>query len=100
MHFLLFYDLADDYLARRAQFRNEHLRLAWEAQERGEIVIAGALSEPADCAVLLFDCASKEIPERFAAADPYVSNGLVTAWRVRPWTTVVGDAATTQVKPD
>ena len=35
----------------------------------------------------------------FAKADPYVRNGLVTRWRVREWTTVVGDAASTPVRP-
>lgn len=48
MHYLLFYDYAPDYLERRAQFREEHLALAWEAQARGELVLAGALAEPAD----------------------------------------------------
>lgn len=99
MHFLLIYELADDYLERRAGFRDEHLQLAWDAQQRGEIVIAGALAEPADQAVLLFSCESKEPVERFAEADPYVTNGLVTSWRVRQWNTVVGDAAFTPVRP-
>lgn len=99
MHFLLIYELAPDYLDRREQFRNEHLQMAWDAQQRGEIVIAGALAEPSDQAILLFSCESKESVERFAKADPYVTNGLVTSWRVRQWNTVVGDAAFTPVRP-
>ena len=98
MHYLMFYELASDYLERRAQYRNEHLRLAWEAQERGELVLGGALADPADRAVLLFKCDSPNVAEQFAAADPYVKNGLVTAYTVRPWTTVVGDDATTPVR--
>lgn len=95
MHFLLFYDLAPDYLERRADFRAEHLGLARAAQKRGELVLAGALADPADGAVLLFESDSPEAAERFADTDPYVRAGLVTGWRVRPWTTVVGvDAAT------
>jgi uncharacterized protein YciI len=100
MHYLLMYELAPDYLARRGEFRNEHLQLAWEAEQRGEIVIAGALADPADTAVLLFTGDSPEAAERFARADPYVTQGLVKSWRVRPWTTVVGKDATTPVKPD
>ncbi|QJD99171.1 YciI family protein [Massilia forsythiae] len=100
MHYLLMYDLAPDYLERRGEFRNEHLQLAWDAQERGEIVIAGALADPADCAVLLFSGDSPEAAERFARADPYVTQGLVTRWRVRPWTTVVGKDAFKPVRPD
>lgn len=99
MHYLLFYDVAPDYLERRGEFRAEHLRLAWQAQERGELVLAGALADPADGAVLLFKGDSPEAAERFAEADPYVKHGLVTRYRVRSWTTVVGDDASSPVKP-
>ena len=100
MHYLLFYDVVPDYVERRTAFRNEHLKLAWEACDRGEIVIAGALADPVDGAVFLFQGESPEAAERFAAADPYVRNGLVTQWRVRPWTTVVGEQAATPVRPE
>jgi uncharacterized protein YciI len=100
VHYLLTYDLAPDYLERRAEFRNEHLKLAWEAQERGEMVLAGALGEPADRALLVFNCDSAEIPQLFAAKDPYVTHGLVRAFHVRPWNTVVGDMAATPVRPE
>lgn len=99
MHYLLIYDLAPDYLARRGEFRNAHLQLAWAAHERGELLLGGALADPADGAVLLFQGDSGAAAERFAQADPYVANGLVQRWRVRPWTTVVGSAAATPVRP-
>ena len=99
MHYLLFYELAPDYLESRNEFRAGHLRLAWDAQAKGELILAGALADPADGAVFLFQGETPEVAERFAEADPYVRAGLVTAWRVRAWTTVVGDAATTPVKP-
>ncbi|HEY4367888.1 MAG TPA: YciI-like protein [Steroidobacteraceae bacterium] len=99
MHYLLLYDFCSDYLERRAQFRTAHLDLAWKAQERGELVIAGALAEPVDGAVLVFKADSPAVVEQFVATDPYVTNGLVTRWRVRPWTTVVGDDAMTPVRP-
>jgi uncharacterized protein YciI len=98
-HFLLFYDVAEDYLARRGEFRSVHLQKAREAQARGELVLAGAFADPADGAVLLFKSDSKAAAESFAASDPYVLNGLVKEWRVREWTTVVGDGALTPVKP-
>jgi uncharacterized protein YciI len=100
VHFLLMYELAPDYLERRGEFRNAHLKLAWEAEQRGEIVIAGALADPADTAVLLFTGDSPEVAERFAKADPYVIKGLVKNWRVRPWSTVVGKDASNPVRPD
>ncbi|HEU4628795.1 MAG TPA: YciI-like protein [Gemmatimonadaceae bacterium] len=99
MHFLLLYDLAPDYLERRGAHRDAHLALAWEAQARGELVLAGALAEPPDGAVFLFQGDTPAAAEAFAAADPYVRHGVVTRWRVRPWTTVVGDQATTPVRP-
>ena len=94
MHFILLYDLAPDYLARRAAFRQQHLAMVTEAYHRGELVIAGALADPADGAVLVFRGPGPETAERFAQADPYVANGLVSAWRVRKWMTVIGDGAT------
>ena len=99
-HYLLFYDVAEDYVARRAQFRTRHLQLAWSAHDRGELVLAGALADPVDGAVLLFQGESPEVAERFARADPYVTEGLVTRWRVRPWSTVVGNSAAAPVRPD
>src|SRR5688572_7516439 len=99
MDYLLFYDVAPDYLERRAAFRNEHLALAWDAQARGDLILAGALANPADGAVFHFRGNSPAAAEAFASADPYVRNGLVTRWRVREWTTVVGDGASTPVRP-
>ncbi len=93
------YDLAPDYLERRGEFRDEHLKLAWEAQERGELVIAGALAEPADYAVLMFSCESPETVQLFSARDPYVTHGLVRAFHVRQWNTVVGADAFNPVRP-
>ena len=98
-HFLLFYEVSPDYLERRPQYRTEHLKLAWDAQERGEIVIAGALADPPDGAVLMFQGEDSSAAQRFAEADPYVANGLVTRWYVREWTTVIGDLAANPVWP-
>lgn len=100
MHYVLFYEVSNDYLARRGEFRAEHLKLAWQAQERGELVLAGALTDPVDSAMLLFSGDSPEVAKGFAAADPYVQHGLVTRWWVRPWATVVGTDAATPVRPD
>jgi uncharacterized protein len=99
VHYLLFYDVVPDYVERRAAFRDEHLALAWGAHERGELVLGGALDDPVDGAVLLFSGDSPAAAEAFAARDPYVRNGLVTRWRVRPWKTVAGSDAATPVRP-
>jgi uncharacterized protein YciI len=96
MHYLLIYELGPDYLERRGAFRNEHLKLAWQAEG---VVLAGALADPADRAIFLFEGDSPDAAKRFANADPYVRNGLVKRWEVRPWTTVVGEKAATPVRP-
>lgn len=98
MHFLLTYELADDYLERRAEHRSEHLALAWAAAERGDLLLGGAVAEPVDTALLLFQGDSPAAAEAFAQADPYVSAGLVKRWRVRPWQTVVGEGASNPVR--
>jgi uncharacterized protein len=100
MHYLLFYEVSEDYLARRSAFRSEHLNRAWEANERGELVLAGALANPVDGAVFVFKGDSPAAAENFAKSDPYVANGLVKRWYVREWTTVVGQDATTRIRPD
>ena len=99
MHFLLFYTYVPDILERRPQFRGAHLKYARESVARGELVLGGALAEPVDGGVLLFSAPSKDVVEKFATDDPYVAGGLVAQWKVRTWTTVVGEAATNPLPP-
>ena len=90
MYLALQYDLVDDDLERRPEFREEHLGLARAAHERGELALAGAFTDPADGALLVWSTEDRSLVEAFAAADPYVRNGLVREWRVREWNVVVG----------
>jgi len=99
MHFLLFYEFGPNAAERRAPHRQAHLRAAWEAHSRGELVLGGAYADPVDGAALLFQCDSPDVVERFAVSDPYVVAGVVTRWRIRAWTTVVGSDAATPVHP-
>jgi len=85
-HFLLFYEAGPDYLERRPQFRAAHLKHAWDAYDRGELLVAGALADPVDGAVLMFAGEDETVAEEFARADPYVTSGLVGRWHVREWT--------------
>ncbi len=91
MHTILFYDVVDEYVDKRTPFRADHLELGRQAQARGELVLAGALTDPADGAVLVFRGESPDAAIAFAKADPYVQNGLVKSWRVRKWATVIGE---------
>lgn len=89
-YFALFYEVVDDFIAQRSAYRDQHLRIVADAHQRGELVLAGALSDPAG-ALLVFRAADRSVAEDFAHNDPYVVNGLVTSWKVRPWAVVTGD---------
>ena len=93
MHYLLFYDAVENYEEQRKPFRAAHLKHARDAVARGELVLGGGLANPVDGSVLLFRGYSPTVAENFAKSDPYVLNGLIKVWRVREWTTVVGQDA-------
>lgn len=89
MYYILFYKTVPEYLEKRGNYRNEHLALAEKAKAEGQLVMAGALADPADGAVLVFKGDSVKVAEDFAKNDPYVQNGLIAEWSVRPWTVVI-----------
>ena len=89
-YYALIYETVDDYVARRGEFREMHLRMAREVRERGDLLLAGAFDDPVDRALLVFRVADKRKVEDFARKDPYVVNGLIKRWEVRPWKVVVG----------
>jgi len=90
MYYILFYKTDDNYIEKRAPFREAHLSLARQAHENGSLCMAGALADPPDGAVLVFKGDDPSIAEDFANNDPYVKNGVVKEWQVRPWTVVIG----------
>ncbi|MEZ4595280.1 MAG: YciI-like protein [Chloroflexota bacterium] len=91
-YYVLVYHLTDDYLERRGNYRAEHLQLAKDAEARGELVLGGAYSDPADTALLVWRGEDASAAEHFVANDPYVKNGLIARWEIRPWTVVIGTA--------
>jgi uncharacterized protein len=91
VYYLLQYEVVDDYTERRPPFREQHLKLAREAHDRGELLLAGAFADPTDGAALVFKTDDVSTVERFAENDPYVKAGLVKTWKARKWTVVVGD---------
>jgi uncharacterized protein len=90
VYFILQYEVVEDYVERRVPYRDQHLKLAREAQNRGELLLAGAFVNPADGAALVFKTDDMAVVERFVADDPYVKQGLVKSWRAREWNVVVG----------
>ncbi|MCA9899588.1 MAG: hypothetical protein KC433_15460 [Anaerolineales bacterium] len=91
-YYVLVYHLTDDYLGRRPAYRAEHLQLAKDAETRGELVLGGAYSDPADTALLVWRVEDPSTVEKFVSNDPYVKNGLIARWEIRPWTVVIGTA--------
>ena len=90
VYFVLIYKTVDDYVTRRAPYRAGHLSYAGAAHERGELIMAGALDDPADAAILIFKAENRAVVDAFARNDPYVKSGLIVEWSVRPWTVVIG----------
>ncbi|HOI45929.1 MAG TPA: YciI-like protein [Candidatus Aminicenantes bacterium] len=90
MYYVLFYKTVEDYVERRAPYRPEHLDYSKAAHARGELIMGGALADPADTALLVFQGESPVVAEEFARNDPYVKAGLIKEWTVRPWTVAIG----------
>jgi hypothetical protein len=93
-YFALIYYVVEGFVSRRTAFREEHLGLVKKANRRGELLLAGALGDPVDRALLVFRTQDRSIAEAFARDDPYVINGLVTRWEVQPWAVVIGNEST------
>jgi hypothetical protein len=90
MYYILFYTTVKDYIEKRVPYREGHLAYAEEAHKRGELILAGALDNPADSAVLVFKGDSQKAVEEFVKNDPYVKNGIITKWEIRPWIVAIG----------
>jgi uncharacterized protein YciI len=90
-YYALIYHLASNYMERRTQFREDHLKLAKELNQKDELILAGAFSDPPDKALLIFNVADKSVIEEFVKKDPYVKNGLIAKWEIRSWTVVIGN---------
>ena len=95
-HFCLFYDYPPDFRDRRAPYRGAHLDYARASAARDELQLGGAFTDDPPEGLLLFKAETAAVAEAFAKSDPYVLNGVVKAWRVREWTTVVGADALTK----
>lgn len=98
-HYVLLYQTGADFKTRRLPHRAVHLQYAWDAQERGDLVIAGAFADEEGGAMMVFQADSPDVVEAFAKADPYVTEGVVDGYRIREWTTVVGEAAAAPIRP-
>jgi uncharacterized protein len=90
MTYLLFYDYVPAMLTRRQPVRAAHLEHAGAYRDRGLLKIAGAYGETPEGAIFVFEAPEAAAIEQFVNGDPYVANGLVTGWRVKPWNLAIG----------
>jgi uncharacterized protein len=91
-YYALFYrEVVPDFIAKRGEYREEHLGLARELQAKGQLLMAGALADPPDGALLIFKTDDTKPIEDFVRRDPYVRSGLVKRWEIRAWTVVLGN---------
>ncbi len=89
-YYALIYHTCDDYVARRAPFREEHLALARAARKRKELLMGGAFTDPVDIGLLLWKAPDRSVVQAFVDTDPYVRAGLIVQYEIREWTVVVG----------
>jgi uncharacterized protein YciI len=87
-HQALFYDYVDDALEARKPHREAHLALIERYAADGRVTIAGALGDPPHGGLIVFAGDDPSVAEAFVDEDPYVKGGVVTRWRVVPWTVV------------
>lgn len=90
-YLLLNYSYVPDILEKRGPFREAHLAGAQKKLDAGKLICAGAVGAPPSGATFFFKGVGRDEVEEFVKADPYVQNGLVTAWSIEPYTVVVGD---------
>jgi uncharacterized protein YciI len=87
-HFALFYDYVPNIVERRAPHRPAHLELYGQWRADGRLVLGGAIGDPPHGALIVFSVEDAAAVEEFVGLDPYVAEGLVTAWRIEPWAVV------------
>jgi uncharacterized protein YciI len=87
---LLDYKYVEGILEKRAPYREGHLKLIKEMNEKGQCVAAGPFDPPTG-AQFIFKGASTADAERFVKEDPYVLAGLVAGHSIKQWNVVVGE---------
>lgn len=88
IYHVLQYTYVPDILERRDPYRAEHLQGAKDMAAERKIVMAGALTDPVDGAIFVFRNVGRDEIEAFVKKDPYVVNGLVPEYHIRPYMVV------------
>jgi uncharacterized protein len=88
--FVVTYRYVTDMENRRTPHREEHLRWLEELADQGLVLLAGALQDPVDSAVLVVRAADLYQARRLVIDDPYAKANLITEVVTRPIGLVVG----------
>jgi uncharacterized protein YciI len=87
-HHLLLYVYVEDMAERRGPHRDEHLRRIQVEKDGERIVMAGAIGDPINGGAMAWQGATREEIEAFVQGDPYLGAGLISSYRIEPWTLV------------
>jgi uncharacterized protein len=85
------YQYVPEMHIRRDPHRADHLAFLRSHADQGDLVLAGALTDPVDAAWIVVRAASEAAAYTLVSDDPYVRAGLVRSVTVRPITLVVPD---------
>jgi len=86
--YVLFYESADDVVARAPAVFPAHRARIEEFHAQGTLLLVGPFGDPQrEGSMSVFS--TREAAEAFATGDPFVTNGLVERWYVREWNEVL-----------
>jgi uncharacterized protein YciI len=84
MKHVMTYRAVEDFLPLAQTHFPAHVERLREFHGRGVLLMVGTFDEPMNGdAMGIFT--SREAAEEFIAGDPFVLNGVVASWSVRPW---------------
>ncbi len=86
------YEYVADVLEKRKPYREAHLTHIGKQVESGNVVLGGAVGNPPTGALIILRNLSSNDVEQFVQHDPYVINGIVTKYTIKPYIAVVGDS--------
>jgi uncharacterized protein YciI len=87
--FVLLYESAPNVAANAPAYFPAHAKRLAEFRARGELLLVGTFGDPqAEGSMSVFR--TREGAEEFAMEDPFVLNGVVSAWQVRQWDEAYG----------
>ncbi len=91
--YVLQYEYVENALEKRAPYREDHLAVFGKQVQNGNVVIGGAINHPPTGALTVFRNLTPNDIEQFVQQDPYVINGIVTKYTIKPYIAVTGDAS-------